>query len=78
MKLRKGGLRASVRTACTWTGETASLHVPAESVTSERAARYVALSGEVLAETQPDPGAWSRVLEHVKQFEQSAGIAPPR
>jgi AbiV family abortive infection protein len=50
------------------------LRVPAESVTSERAARYVALSGEVLAEIQPDPGAWSRVLERVKEFEQSAGI----
>jgi AbiV family abortive infection protein len=52
------------------------LHVPAETVTSERAARYVALSGEVLAEIQPDPDAWSRVLERVKEFEQSAGIDP--
>lgn len=50
------------------------LHVPAESITSEQAARYVALSGAVLAEIQPDSGAWSRVLEHVKEFEQSAGI----
>jgi AbiV family abortive infection protein len=53
-----------------------ALHVPAESVTSEGAGRYVALSGEVLAEIQPDPGAWSRVLERVKEFEQSAGIDP--
>jgi AbiV family abortive infection protein len=53
-----------------------ALHVPAESVTREQAARYVALSGEVLAEIQPDPGAWSRVLVRVKEFEQSAGIDP--
>ena len=53
-----------------------ALHVPAETVTREQAARYVALSGEVLAEIQPDPGAWSRVLERVKEFEQSAGIDP--
>jgi hypothetical protein len=52
------------------------LHVPAESVTSEQAARYVALSGEVLAEIQPGPGTWSRLLERVKEFEQSAGIDP--
>jgi len=53
-----------------------ALHVPAESVTREQAAWYVALSGEVLAEIQPDPGAWSRVLERVKEFEQSVGIDP--
>jgi AbiV family abortive infection protein len=53
-----------------------ALHVPAESITSEQAAPYVALSGEVLAEIQPEPGAWSRVLERVKEFEQSAGIGP--
>jgi AbiV family abortive infection protein len=50
------------------------LHIPAESITSAQAARYVALSGEVLAEIQPDPGTWSRVLERVREFEQSAGI----
>jgi AbiV family abortive infection protein len=52
------------------------LHVPAESVTSELAAQYVALSGEVLAEILPDPAAWSRFLERVQEFEQSAGIDP--
>jgi len=51
-----------------------ALHVPAESVSADQAARYVALSGEVLAEIQPDPAAWSRVLERAKAFEQSAGI----
>ena len=42
----------------------------------KQAARYVALSGEVLAEIQPDPGAWSRLLKRVREFEQSAGIDP--
>jgi AbiV family abortive infection protein len=53
-----------------------ALHVPTESVSADQAARYVALSGEVLAEIQPDPAAWSRVLERAKEFEQSAGISP--
>lgn len=65
------------RQDCLYLGQRdGKLHIPAESITSEQAARYVALSGEVLAEVQPDPGAWSRVLERVKEFEQSAGIDP--
>lgn len=50
------------------------LHIPAEQIAPEQAAQYVALSGEVLAEIQPEPGAWSRLLERVKEFERLAGI----
>ena len=73
----EGGRLEAFRQDCLYLDWRAgALHVPAESVTCEQAARYVALSGEVLAEVQPDPGAWSRVLERVNEFEQSAGIDP--
>jgi AbiV family abortive infection protein len=73
----EAGRLEGFRQGCLYLGRRdGKLHVPAESITSEQAARYVALSGEVLAEVQPDPGTWSRVLERVKEFEQSAGIDP--
>lgn len=73
----EAGKLEGFRQDCLYLGwQDGALHVPAESIASEHAARYVALSGEVLAEIQPEPGAWSRVLERVKEFEQSAGIGP--
>lgn len=54
----EAGKLEGFRQDCLYLGwQNGALHVPAESMTSEQAARYVALSSEVLAEVQPDPGA---------------------
>ncbi len=71
------GRLARFREDCLYLGrKNGVLHVPTESVSSKIAARYVALSGEVLAEILPDPAAWARFLKRVQEFEQAAGIDP--
>lgn len=51
--------------------------VPRDAVTRERAAWLVALTGEVLADIQFEPGEWGRVLTKVDAFEQAAGFQEP-
>jgi AbiV family abortive infection protein len=47
---------------------------PMRSVSREDAARYVALSGEVLAEVLPNPSEWEAALDRVAEFEREAGL----
>lgn len=62
------------RQRCLYLDRADDLHVPSEAVTTEVAAKYVALAGEILAELLPMPDEWTRILELVRAFERDSGL----